>query len=113
MPDTDGRMHAGVETRRSGQIARLVALALLFAQIGATSHAYAHLSDDAKGGPVTAQVCGACLSFAPLASAIGSSPAAFLLEPSEEAVVASASCAQVPRGPAHRAYRSRAPPVLH
>ena len=40
-------------------------------QVRDAAHAYSHLSDDTKSRPDTTQICGACMSFAPLASAVG------------------------------------------
>src|SRR5512140_2273821 len=59
------------------RVAVFAALALLFAQIGAMTHAYAHLSardqssaQQSIGG--SHEICGDCLNYAPLLSAAGS-----------------------------------------
>lgn len=105
-------MKTGPLTRRSSLVAHLLAIALLAGQVGAVAHASSHLTNDPNDTPHTAQVCLACQSFAPLTAAVGSSPGAMQLDPCAEAVIASGHSTQVPDGPAHRAYRSRAPPVL-
>ena len=51
----------------------MLACALLLAQLGAQAHAYAHLASDTHGAP-GAQLCGACLSIAPLQGAVGPPP---------------------------------------
>jgi hypothetical protein len=93
-------------------IARLLSLALLFGQLGAEAHAYSHLSDDAKGLPDTAQSCRACLSFAPLASAVGSSASAFIVHQCAAETLVPFDEILVPIGPSHRAFQSRAPPAF-
>ena len=54
-------------------IARALSLALFLAQLSAQAHAYTHLASDTHGAPTT-QLCGACLSIAPLQGAVGPSP---------------------------------------
>ena len=98
--------------RRIRLIARLLSLALLFGQLGAEAHAYSHLSDDSKGLPDTAQSCRACLSFAPLASAVGGSPSAFVVHQCATDSFVPLDEVLVPDSPSHRAFQSRAPPVL-
>jgi len=92
-------------------IARALSLALLLAQLGAQAHAYTHLASDTHGAPTT-QLCGACLSIAPLQGAVGPSP---LILPTDLRgaghAVPAASVARPCRPPAP-AFRSRAPPVL-
>jgi hypothetical protein len=93
-------------------IARLLSLALLFGQWGAEAHAYSHLSDASKGLPDTAQSCRACLSFAPLHSAVGTSACAFSVHQCATDDFVSLDEIQVPNSPSLRAYQSRAPPAL-
>ena len=93
-------------------IARLLSLALLFGQLGAEAHVYSHLSDASKGLPETAQSCRACLSFAPLQSAVGGSATAFVVHQCAAETFVPLGEIQVPASPARRAFQSRAPPVL-
>lgn len=98
--------------RRLRLIARVLSLALLVGQLGAEAHAYSHLSDNSKGLPGTSQSCRACLSFAPVQAAVGGLLAAFVAAPcAGESYV---PLDQIPafHAPSHRAFQSRAPPVL-
>lgn len=106
-------MRARVLTlRRSGLLARLLALALLFGQFGAETHAYSHLADDPHGLPDTTQVCRACASFAPLASAVGGQAVTTHIERcSSEAPVPKESAATA-LDPHYPGFRSRAPPAI-
>ena len=86
----------------------LLSLAFLFAQFGMLVHASSHLKSDAHGTPT--QLCGECLSSAPLQSMVGGGalviPAvAIPLEHVDDALVS----VDAPRG-AFTAFRSRAPP---
>lgn len=101
-----------LSSRRLSVIARLLSLALLVGQLGAEAHAYSHLQDDTDGLPSTAQNCRACLSNAPLASAMGSSPSAFIVARSKSGTFLPLDSVIVAQGPAHRAFQSRAPPEL-
>ena len=101
-----------LSNRRISLIARLLSLALLIGQLGAEAHAYSHLLDDTDGLPSTTQNCRACLSGAPLLSAVGSSPTAFVVARSETETFLPLEPALVAQGPAHRAFQSRAPPAL-
>lgn len=105
-------MDTGLWSRREGLIARLLAITLLAAQFGAVAHAYSHLSDDAKGGPVTTQICGVCLSFAPLASAVGGPASTAALDPCGSDAAAPAVPPAIALDPHHPAFRSRAPPAI-
>ncbi|MGQ0383674.1 MAG: hypothetical protein ACT4UP_03170 [Gammaproteobacteria bacterium] len=98
--------------RRSGLIAKLLAVALLTGQIGAAAHAYSHLSDEAKGRPDTTQICGGCLSFAPLASAIGGATGTAQIERCGSEAVAPAAAAAIALDPHYPGFRSRAPPPI-
>jgi len=88
----------------------VLACALLLAQLGAQAHAYAHLASDTHGAP-SAQLCGACLSIAPLQGAVG--PASIVvpldLRTLEHAVPANSVA--LPQHSPHTAFRSRAPPA--
>jgi hypothetical protein len=101
-----------LSSRRLSLIARLLSLALLVGQLGAETHAYTHLLDDTDGLPSTAQNCRACLSGAPLLSAVGSSPTAFIVARFEAEAFLPPSPVIVAQSPAHRAFQSRAPPAL-
>lgn len=99
-------------TRCFGLVVRLLSIALLVGQIGAAAHAYSHFSDDTKGRPDTTQICGACMSFAPLAGAIGGSkPALHIDRCGSEAAIPAAPVA-IALDPHHPAFRSRAPPAI-
>lgn len=97
---------------RIRSIARLLSLALLFGQLGAQAHAFSHLSDGSKGLPDTTQSCRACLSFAPLHSAVGGSTCAFVVDQCAAETFIPLDAILVPSSPSHRAFQSRAPPVL-
>ena len=101
-----------LSTRRFRLIARVLSLALLIGQMGATTHAYSHVADDPQGLPETTQGCRTCHSFAPLLSAVGGSQSVLLVAPCAADVFVSASSMLVPDSPHHPAFRSRAPPVL-
>ena len=86
----------------------LLSLAFLFAQFGMVVHASTHLKSDPHGTPT--QLCGECLSSAPLQSMVGGGalviPAVSIpLEHATDALVG----VDAPRG-AFTAFRSRAPP---
>ncbi len=101
-----------LNSRRSSLIARVLSLALLVGQLGAEAHAYSHLSDDSKGLPDTAQSCRACLSFAPLQSAVGSSTSVFVVHQCETDSFVLVDAIRIPGSPSHRAFQARAPPAL-
>jgi len=101
-----------LSSRRVRLIARLLSLALLFGQLGAEAHAYSHLSDASKGLPDTAQSCRACLSFAPLHSAVGTSASVFVVHQCATDDFVPLDEILVPNSPSLRAYQSRAPPAL-
>ena len=89
----------------------VLSLALLFAQLGMVVHASTHLRADPHDAPTQGQLCGECLSFAPMQNMVGSAPAVVLAVKVPHHRVADS-------GPivsaAHRpfsAFRSRAPPV--
>jgi hypothetical protein len=91
---------------------RLLSLALLMAQFGMIAHASTHLRADPHAPPAQAQLCGECLSFAPLHNVVGGGPAVVLVVKStiDRIHEVPAVAAIPPR--AFDAFRSRAPPVL-
>ena len=101
-----------LSSRRLSLIARLLSLALLLGQLGAEAHAYSHLLDDTDGLPSTTQNCRACLSGAPLLSAVGSSPTAFIVARCEAEAFLPFDSVVVALSPARRAFQSRAPPAF-
>ena len=90
----------------------LLSLALLIAQFGMIAHASTHLRVDPHAAPTQAQLCGECLSFAPLHNAVGGAPAVVIAvkSPVDRFIEAEAVATVPPR--AFDAFRSRAPPVL-
>jgi hypothetical protein len=100
------------------RVALVTAVALLFAQIGAMTHAYSHTADITPASahqslPGAHDVCGDCLSFAPLLSAAGTPSALPFIEPQGRSPgIPAQSISRVERSP-HLAFRSRAPPVTH
>jgi len=74
-------------------------------------HASTHLKVDPHAAPTASQLCGECLSFAPLQSMVGGgSTAVLLVADVPDRAVESGVPALAPRR-AFAAYRSRAPPV--
>ncbi|HQX47535.1 MAG TPA: hypothetical protein PLC64_15425 [Steroidobacteraceae bacterium] len=84
---------------------------LLLAQLGAEAHAYTHFAHDNHGAPTT-PLCGACLSFAPLQGAAGSSPLVLPVDLREAKYALSADSIALPCRQPAPAFRSRAPPAL-
>jgi hypothetical protein len=114
IPETPGILvRGGPLTRRNRRwFVHLLSLALLFAQLGLVVHASGHLKADPHAAPSTAQYCGECLSFAPLASMVGGgSTTVILLSQAPGRGVNVVATPFVPRR-AFAAYRSRAPPHL-
>lgn len=101
-----------LSSSRQRFVARFLSLALLVGQAGAVAHAYSHLSDDAKGRPDTTQICGACLSSAPLASAVGGSTTTLQVDRCGSEAVVPAARAAIALDPHYPAFRSRAPPAI-
>lgn len=99
-------------TRRNRNlIVHLLSLALLIAQLGMVAHASTHLKSDPHGAPTKAQLCGECLSFAPMQNVLGSAPAVVLAIKSPACrIYAVEAVATVPPR-AFDAFRSRAPPI--
>ena len=97
--------------RRSRLLVHLLSFALLFAQLGLTVHASTHLKADPHASPTKTQLCGECLSFAPLQNAVGSAPAVVLaIKPTVNRITEVAAVASAPPR-AFDAFRSRAPPI--
>jgi hypothetical protein len=88
----------------------VLSLALLFAQLGMVVHASTHSQTDPHATPTQTQLCGECVSFAPMQNMVGGTPTAVLaINVSPDAVPESDTVSQI----AHRAFsafRSRAPP---
>ena len=93
-------------------ITRVLSLALLVGQLGAEAHAYSHLSDDTQGLPETTQSCRACLSFAPLLSAVGGSSSEFLAHDCTAENYFPVDDIRVPESHSRPAFQSRTPPTL-
>jgi hypothetical protein len=107
-PATDTR---GV-IRRPRLLVHFVSFALLFAQLGLAVHASTHLRTDPHGAPTKAQLCGECLSFAPLQSAVsGGSTVVLAIKPPVLRIRQFEAVASAPQR-AFDAFRSRAPPIL-
>ncbi|MGE0580569.1 MAG: hypothetical protein AB7P31_00335 [Steroidobacteraceae bacterium] len=90
---------------------RALSLALLLAQLGAEAHAYTHAGEDTHGVPTT-QLCGACLSIAPLQGAVGPTPLILPTDLREAEFAVPANSVALPYHPPAPAFRSRAPPAL-
>jgi hypothetical protein len=95
------------------RLAILAMAALLFAQLGAMSHAYSHDAARTAAHSTAAnshELCNDCLAYAPLLSAAGTSTALPLVEPQGRGPATSATVRSlVELGPIP-AFRSRAPP---
>lgn len=93
----------------------LLALALLVAQSAAQAHLYSHLANDAASADFSGtvgQLCGECLSAAPLLSAAGA-PASPCIDFAAKAIAVIAAAVVSRFGYSHLfAFRSRAPPEL-
>jgi hypothetical protein len=87
--------------------------ALLFAQLGAMSHAYSHDATRSSTHQIAANshdLCNDCLAYAPLLSAAGTPTALPLIQPPGRGPATSATVRSlVELGPIP-AFRSRAPP---
>lgn len=93
-------------------MARVLALALLFAQFGAEAHAYSHLARDPHGAPNSLQSCTKCLSFAPVTMAVGGTPLAVLTDAIVAEPALPPATAPIPDSSAFPAFQPRAPPQL-
>ena len=97
--------------RRSRLLVQLLSFALLFAQLGLTVHASTHLKSDPHAAPTKTQLCGECLSFAPLQNVVGSAPIVVLaIQPPALRIDDVATVATVPPR-SFDAFRPRGPPV--
>lgn len=90
-----------------------MSLALLFAQVGMVVHASTHLNSDPHAIPSQAQLCGECLSFAPLHNVVGGSPPVVLVTKTPAHRIHEVVGVEAVPPRAFDAFRSRAPPVLH
>jgi len=89
----------------------VLSLALFFAQLGMAVHASTHLRADPHATPTQSQLCGECLSFAPMQNMVGGAPTVVLaVKISPDRAPDSVAIASVPHR-AFSAFRSRAPPV--
>jgi hypothetical protein len=100
-----------VLTRRNRRwFSHFLSLAFLFAQLGMVVHASSHLPADPHAAPTASQLCGECLSFAPLQSMVGGGSTVILfVADAANGAVESPLHSYAPRR-AFAAYRSRAPP---
>ena len=100
------------------RVAVVAAVALLFAQIGAMTHAYAHLRGSDQPSVHSSlgaghEICGDCLNYAPLLSAAGSPASVALhLPPAPTTVVEVRHVSRAANRPLI-SFRSRAPPVTN
>ncbi|HTU66019.1 MAG TPA: hypothetical protein VMF52_08725 [Steroidobacteraceae bacterium] len=93
------------------RLVHLLSLAFLLAQFGMLAHASSHLKADPHGAPTKSQLCGECLSFAPLQNAVGSAPTVVLaVKPPVHRLLDVDAVATVPPRE-FDAFRSRAPPI--
>jgi hypothetical protein len=93
----------------------VLAVFLLFAQIGAQMHAYAHVDPDSR--PVDpaglhAQPCSQCLSSAPLFAAVGTATATLDFDWGVAITAVRWSATSLHVQPRTRTFQSRAPPAL-
>jgi hypothetical protein len=99
-------------TRRNRTIwVHLLSLALFMAQWGMLAHASSHLKSDPHAAPAKTQVCGECLSFAPLQNVVGNAPTVVLAVDHSLHRIHEVGAAVVIPPRAFDAFRSRAPPV--
>ena len=98
------------------RVALIAALALIFAQLGAMTHAYSHVPDKP---PLSSQqanqgihdFCKDCLNFAPLLSAAGAPAALPFALPQACSVAPQAQITRLVDLKFLLAFRSRAPPL--
>lgn len=99
-------------TRRNRRwFVHFLSLAFLFAQFGMVVHASTHLKVDPHAAPTASQLCGECLSFAPLQNIVGSAPDVVLAVKVPHDRVADSAAVFTAPGCPFSAFRSRAPPV--
>jgi hypothetical protein len=95
--------------RNSRLIVQLLSLAFLFAQLGMAVHASTHLKAEPHGTPT--QLCGHCLSFAPLQNMVGGGATVILpVTITHDHAYATESTSIAPCGTC-ASFRSRAPPI--
>ena len=100
------------------RVAVITAVTLLFAQLGAMTHSYSHSTDITppsvhKSMPGTRDLCGGCLSFAPLLSLAGTPAALPFIETQSRSPGIHAYASSLVDQHLHLAFRSRAPPLTH
>ncbi|MEO6080572.1 MAG: DUF2946 family protein [Steroidobacteraceae bacterium] len=89
----------------------VLSLALLFAQLGMVAHASTHLKSDPHSVQTQQQVCGQCLSFAPIQNMVGDALTPVLaVRVSPDHALECVAISHAPQRP-FSAFRSRAPPV--
>jgi hypothetical protein len=104
------RTEALLVRRHRRWIVHVLSLAFLFAQLGMVVHASTHLKSNPHATPSQAQLCGECLSFAPLQNIVGGGAAVVLtVQVSHDRALDCAAFVSVPHR-AFSAFRSRAPP---
>ena len=104
------RAEAVLIRRNRRWFVHVLSLALLFAQLGMVVHASTHFKTNPHATPTQTQLCGECVSFAPMQNAVGGTPTVVLaINVSPDAVPESDTVSQVPHR-AFSAFRSRAPP---
>ncbi len=100
--------------RHTGKIGVLLAFALVFAQLGAITHAYAHLRAGADPQGIAAKTshsCPDCQSFSPLLAGAGTaSHTLSLLQQQTVTAPPTLLAPIVARTPQH-SFQSRAPPL--
>ena len=100
--------------RHAGKIGLLAAFALVLAQLGAITHAYAHLRVGADPQGIAAKTshsCPDCQSFSPLLAGAGTaSNTLSLLQPQSATATPTLLAPIVARAPRY-SFQSRAPPL--
>ena len=103
--------------RFESRIAVLAALALLFAQLGALSHAYSHdaavasTASTHRTGAAGHDPCNECLAYAPLLCAAGAPAALPVPLPQSRGLATRTTAASLLNLDLTLAFRSRAPPL--
>ena len=88
----------------------MLSLALLFAQLGMVVHASTHLKVDPHAAPTQSQLCGECLSFAPMQNMVGGAPTVILFA----VTISRPRCSNpASRSVAFRTARSRPSALAH
>jgi hypothetical protein len=100
------------------RFAAITAIAVLIAQLGAMTHAYAHvpglhLAAAYQTNAGNHDSCSDCLNFAPLLSAAGAPAALPLIEPPGRSAGVDTAYRSLVDRHLHLAFRSRAPPIAH